>query len=84
MFINMNNKIQSLSQIDNNTLIESIEYNKLFYSKRSFGTKVEMDGVEYVFYSEEFDDLDKMIDNKRVEIISQKRDDKISIIVDDK
>ncbi len=60
---------------------ESIAESDIFYTKREYGTKVEIDGIEYAFKVESQEELDKLIEDKKNEIKSKKRDIKIDEII---
>ena len=52
-------------------------------SKRSFVTRVRIDDEEYAFSADEPEELDRLIKEKRNEIIAKKRDEKIKNITDE-
>jgi hypothetical protein len=76
----MNKKITNISDLTTEKYLESIDYGT-FYIKREYGTKVEIDGAEYAFKGESQEELDKLIEEKKNEIKSKKRDNKIDDII---
>lgn len=79
----MSKKITKISELSTEKYLESIDsdVSRYFYSRREFGTKVEIEGVEYVFTSNSIEDLDKLVDEKKREIILEKRNKNIDDII---
>lgn len=79
----MSKNITKISELSTEKYLESIDsdVSRYFYSRREFGTKVEIEGVEYVFTSNSIEDLDKLVDEKKREIILEKRNKNIDDII---
>lgn len=69
----MSNKIQRISQIDRHYMPPPPV---LKTEEKKFSTVFQVDGVEYKVSSEKLEDLDKLISDKKNEIITVKRDER--------
>lgn len=78
----MKNKITNLSQMKESQNNPCVDIS--FSTKSVYGTKIKIDGEDYVVQVDNLDDLDNAIESKKLEVLSKKRDQKISNIVGDK
>jgi len=78
----MKKKIMSISDLTMEKYLESADAQPLTqYLSREYGTKVEIDGSEYAFSAGSEEELDRLVEDKRNELRSEKRDIGINDIV---
>lgn len=74
--------IKKLSDIPNIfDCCDTFSHAESFVSKRSFGACYDIDGETYAIQGETYEELEKNYEVKKMEILSRKRDEKISKIV---
>jgi hypothetical protein len=80
----MKKKITSISDLTMEKYLESVDAQPLtlqYLSRREYGTKVEIDGNEYAFIAGSEEELDRLVEDKRNELRSEKRRIRIDDIV---
>jgi hypothetical protein len=80
----MKKKITGISDLTMEKYLESVDAQPLtfqYLSRREYGTKVEIDGSEYAFSAGSEEELDRLVEDKRNELRSEKRRIRIDDIV---
>jgi hypothetical protein len=80
----MGKNITGISDLTIEKYLESVDSQSQavqIRSRREYGTAVEIDGVKYAFSASSEEELDRLVEDKRNEIRSEKRSIRIDDIV---